>query len=386
MSYKVLFIMHMPPPIHGASMVGKYIHDSVVLNSEFECHYLNPTTAKNLEDVNRFRFGKVFGLIGLIKRIKEKVHEIQPDLVYFTANAAGMPFYKDWFIVRALKGMGCKIVVHFHNKGVATRQEHFVDNILYKKFFKGLKVIQLADTLYSDVNKYVKRDDVMICGNGVPDTQEQILRSVPDGNTNNPLNILYLSNMMQEKGVFQLLEACAKIKQKGKSFVCRFAGGWKDISENDFIQIATKLGLTVSTPSCMVKDADVVALGPQYGDDKLRCFKKANLFVFPTYYHNECFPLVLLEAMQCQLPCISTYEAAIPDIIEDGKTGFVIEKAGDGKPSIEALSDAIDRMIADRMLCYKMGLESRKKYEQKYTLSAFETKFVQSINWAIHKK
>lgn len=37
---KVLFILHMPPPVHGASMVGKYIHDSKIINNAFECHLL----------------------------------------------------------------------------------------------------------------------------------------------------------------------------------------------------------------------------------------------------------------------------------------------------------------------------------------------------------
>ena len=46
---KVLFILHMPPPVHGASMVGKYIHDSKIINNAFECHYLNLALAKDLD-------------------------------------------------------------------------------------------------------------------------------------------------------------------------------------------------------------------------------------------------------------------------------------------------------------------------------------------------
>lgn len=45
MKPKILFIMHMPPPVHGAAMVGQYIHDSELINWEFECHYINLTTA-----------------------------------------------------------------------------------------------------------------------------------------------------------------------------------------------------------------------------------------------------------------------------------------------------------------------------------------------------
>ena len=65
--------------------------------------------------------------------------------------------------------MGCKVVAHYHNKGVVTQQDRKLDNWLYRKFFCGLKVILLAETLYQDVQKYVKREDVYICPNGIPE-------------------------------------------------------------------------------------------------------------------------------------------------------------------------------------------------------------------------
>lgn len=368
---KVLFALHMPPPVHGASMVGKYIKDSKVVEEAFDCRFENIATAANLEDIGKLSFRKLTDVWGLVKRLRRAVKEHRPELVYYTPNATGMPFYKDFLVVESLKRMGCKVVVHYHNKGVATRQGRFLDNMLYKRFFKGLKVVLLADALYKDIEKYVDRENVQVCGNGVPDVSRAISRSVPQ-NATYPLNVLYLSNMMEEKGVYELLEACARLNAMRKCLVCRFVGGWKDITEEAFRDKALALGLTVSTPSSPDVNAMVQALGPKYGDEKVDCLKKANLFVFPTYYHNECFPLVLLEAMQCQLACISTREAAIPEIIDDGKTGFVIDKTADGKPSVEALTDAISTLIDDRMLCYNMGQEGRKKYEQEYTLDVFE--------------
>ena len=47
------------PPVHGAAMMGKYIHDSKLINESFDCHYINLTTAKNLEDIGHFRLGKI---------------------------------------------------------------------------------------------------------------------------------------------------------------------------------------------------------------------------------------------------------------------------------------------------------------------------------------
>jgi len=389
---KVLFIMHMPPPVHGASMVGKYIHDSELVNSKFECYYLNPTTARNLEDVNKFRFGKVFDVFGLIKRIKVKVHEVQPDMVYFTANAAGFPFYKDWLIVKTLQTslkeeaskrpdhkIG-KIVVHYHNKGVATRQDRLLDNWLYKRFFKGIKVMQLSEYLYPDIEKYVRKEDVCFCPNGIPVTcgiKNKNVENLSEDLT--PLNILYLSNMMKEKGVMDLLEACFLLKKRGVDFQCDFVGGWKDVSEDSF---------KIKVSGFKLEDY-VTAHGPKYGDEKEEYWQKADVLVFPTYYHNECFPLVLLEAMEHGVACVSTKEAAIPSIIKDPSqpsligqefkdTGLLVSRKNP-----QALADALEKLANNRKLCHDMGIAGREKFVKEYTLEVFEKKFVECIKWAM---
>ncbi len=107
--------------------------------------------------------------------------------------------------------------------------------------------------------------------------------------------------------------------------------------------------------------------GAKYGVEKDALFRNTDIFVFPTFYHNECFPLVLLEAMQYGLACISTSEAGIPDIIDNGKTGLIVPK----KDSI-ALAESIEKLINDRMLCQQMGQAGRKKYEERFTLDVFE--------------
>ena len=377
--------MHMPPPVHGASMVGKYIHDSELINSEFDCYFLNPTTAKNLEDVSKFRIGKVFDVFGLIKRIKEKVREVQPDLVYFTANATGMPFYKDFLIVSALKNTlkevasrrsdskEGQIVVHYHNKGVATRQDHILDNMLYKRFFKGLKIILLTDNLYSDIKKYVKRTDVQICENGIPDLNPTITFS-----KSSTINLFYLGNMMAEKGVWTLLYACKELMKRGVDFHCDFVGGWKDVSEKSFNDVVADLGI----------GEYVSAHGAKYGDEKEPFFEKADVMVFPTYYHNECFPLVLLEGMMHGLACVSTREAGIPGIVSgfgletkfdcnassEKATGFLVERK-----NASQLADAIERLANNQKLWMQMCVEGRKKYVEQFSLPVFEKRLTECI-------
>lgn len=167
--HKILFVLHLPPPVHGAAMIGQYIKDSQLINSEFDCRYINLTTATSLTDVGKVGIMKIVTFLKLLRTIHHEVRLFQPELVYITPNAKGGAFYKDFVVMSMLKSLGCKIVAHYHNKGVCTRQDRWLDDILYKKFFKNLKVILLGESLYQDVKKYVDKHDVYICPNGIPE-------------------------------------------------------------------------------------------------------------------------------------------------------------------------------------------------------------------------
>lgn len=54
--FKVLFIMHLPPPIHGAAMVGNFIKTSSLINQEIEALYINLATNTKLEQSGRAGF------------------------------------------------------------------------------------------------------------------------------------------------------------------------------------------------------------------------------------------------------------------------------------------------------------------------------------------
>lgn len=363
MKPKILFIMHMPPPVHGAAMVGQYIHDSKLINEKFEGHYINLTTAKNLQDIGKVGIRKLVDFVMQLRRIRKSLKAIRPDLVYVTPNACGGAFYKDYIVVQMIKRMGFQVVVHYHNKGVATRQNRFLDNFLYQRFFKGIKVILLSECLYDDVKKYVDRGDVLVCGNGIPSSAIESLVSSSPAMTSpedKVPHLLFLSNLLISKGVVVLLDSLKVLKEKGCRFVCDFVGG--ETVEMDaamFQAEVVKRGL----------EGMVVYHGRKYGKDKEAFLNAADIFVFPTFYHNECFPLVLLEAMEHGVACISTTEGGIPGIIDNGKTGFLVPKH-----DASALADKILLLLSNPDLRCNMGKAGREKFEKEFTLNVFENR------------
>lgn len=355
--YNILFIMHMPPPIHGAAMVGQYIHDSQIINETFNCYYFNLALSETLKDIGKKSIKKIPQFIKQLWRIAKIVKQTNPKICYITPNACGGAFYKDFIVTMLLKIMKQRIIIHYHNKGVSSRQDKFIDNILYLLFFRNIKVILLTETLYQDIKKYVKRENVFICPNAIPET----LKDEPSPIRNNKIpHLLFLSNLIISKGVLVLLDACKILKEKGYSFVCNVIGGeTQEMNSIQFEKEIAKRGLK----------KEVVYNGKKYGEEKSTFFKQTDIFVFPTYYYNETFGLVNLEAMEYKLPIITTDEGGIKDVVKDGENGLIAFKKDP-----QSLASCIEKLLCNKELRYKMGENGYKKLKDEFTLPKFENK------------
>lgn len=367
MKSKILFILHLPPPIHGAAMMGKYIQGSELINSSFDCYCINLATADSLSDIGHVSSKKLLRYLLLLRHIFHIVREIRPELVYITPNAGGKAFFKDFIVVQMLKSMGCKVIAHYHNKGVSTYQSKWFYNFLYKRFFTNLKVILLAENLYKDITRYVKRNDVYICPNGIPNSRKEEL----EASRNNAVpHLLFLSNLLISKGVIVLLDALKILEEKEYTFICQLVGGETgEISAVQLLEEVKKRKLN-----------DMVTyVGRKIGEEKESFLRQADIFVFPTYY--ETFGLVILEAMEYKLPVISTNEGGIPDIVKDGKNGLICEKQNP-----DSLADCIAKLLDDEELRIKMGNAGYEKFCREFTLQRFENRMLDILSQNLPQK
>ena len=81
---------------------------------------------------------------------------------------------------------------------------------IFQFIFGKAKVILLSEHLYEDVKHFVLKENIVVCPNGIPkveiDFQEKKQNEVP--------KILFLSNLLEAKGVLILLEALKKLAEK----------------------------------------------------------------------------------------------------------------------------------------------------------------------------
>ena len=359
-SKKVLFILHYPPPVHGAAMVGRYIKQSDIINNNFDCRFINSGTSVSVDEIGRGGFVKIKRYFEILAKTITTLYRHKPDLVYLTLTASGVGLYKDALIVLIIKTFSKKLVFHFHNKGVSKNPDNWFNNILYKCVLSNVEVILLSKHLYYDIAKYVSINRIHFCPNGIP--ERQVLKSNKYVKSNR-VQILFLSNLIESKGVYILLKACQLMQSKQLPFECTFIGGEGNITVEEFEKQVQSFG---------VNDC-VNYLGAKYGSEKEEAYNRSDIFVFPTYH--DCFPLVLLEAMQYSLPLISTFEGGISDIVENGKTGFLVNQQ-----DAESLALKLEVLILDSELRLKMGEAGRKRFEEKFTIEVFEQSFTNIIS------
>ena len=110
----------------------------------------------------------------------------------------------------------------------------------------------------------------------------------------------------------------------------------------------------------LVKDENIIVKGYISRDELLRLYENASIFAMPSIC--EPFGLVFLEAMAYKTPCIGTTVDAMPEIIENGKTGFLVPP-NDHKE----LADKLILLLEDENLMKRMGESSRRRVEKYFT-------------------
>ncbi len=365
---KILFITPLPPPVHGSSMVSEYIKESALLNETFDMDFVNLSTSRTMEEIGKnslslylkkmFRFLASYGL-AIWKLLFNHY-----DLCYIAITCHGVGFLKDMPFVLLCKLFGRKVVLHQHNKGMSECVDCSPYKWLMPLVYKNTKVILLSWRLYSDVEKIVKREQVLICPNGIPPITElvdcqKITTDIP--------RLLFLSNLITSKGVFTLLDACQILKNKNIDFMCDFIGGEsKEISAEIFNKAVLERQL----------ENNVHYLGRKYGKDKLMAFHNSDVFVLPTM--NDCLPLTIIEAMQNSLPVVSTDTGAVCDLVEPFVNGLIVETN-----NANDLALKLEQLINDNNLRNILGLNGKRIYEERYSLKAFEKIFINCINEAL---
>jgi glycosyltransferase involved in cell wall biosynthesis len=321
-----------------------------------------------MNDVGKINFSKIFGIFRVSKEIKKQFKEFNPDIVYFMPALAGLGLIRDFYFIKTIKKhLHGPILFHVRERITKKDWSKSSSRNLYEKIFTGNKAIVLDKCLRRDLHNSIQQKDIFVLPNAIKNkiTIKEFSKIINTRKKKKTFNILFLSNMDRAKGWPKLLKACKILKQKNINFKCNLVGAWQaNKDEKEFKNFVKANSL----------QKQVFSLGKKIREDKNEILKNSDILVFPTEYKPETFGRVIIEAMMFGLPVIANGIAAIPNIIQHKKTGFVLKENAP-----EEIADYIIK-LQDEKLREKMGKAGRKRFLKEYEIKKYSKKFESILN------
>jgi glycosyltransferase involved in cell wall biosynthesis len=283
----------------------------------------------------------------------------KPDLVYLPIAQGTLGYLRDCLFLVPSRLFGLPTVVHLHGSEFKAfyRSKGSIMKALIRYTLRNVQRVIVLDTTLVHVFDDILPDwKVEVIPNGI----EPLCLS--DGCGKEPtdkdsVTVTYLGTLKQRKGFLELLYSIPRILELAPQAKFIFAGECTDpvadSQAKNFIE------------ENRLKDC-VEFVGPVFGQDKAELLSSSDIFCFPPI-RAEGQPLVILEAMSCGLPVISSNLGAIPSLISDGETGYLV-----GPQDRNSLTDKVVELIQNPTKRIKMGRKGRERFENKFTIDRWE--------------
>ncbi len=164
-----------------------------------------------------------------------------------------------------------------------------------------------------------------------------------------PFEVICVGRLVPAKGQHILVTAIAHLVRAGRDVRLRLVGDGPD---------RVSLEQQVST---LELNKHVIFEGAVNQDRIRTLYTGADLFALASF--AEGIPVVLMEAMAMEIPCVTTFITGIPELIRHGEDGLLVAPSDE-----EGLAQAIALLMDDAEQCHRLGMAGRQRVMEKYDL------------------
>ena len=360
---KILLLGKLPPPFMGPALATKILLESELKN-RFVLLHIDTRAYDTLSELGKWKLKKLVRNFRIYRRFLKTCKVDKPDLVLVPISQATAGFLKDSLFILLGAWTGRKVIIQLRGSdfqnwlGKSSRPVRSYVRFVLKKT-EG--VIVLGNRLRNLFRDYFPDEKIYVVPNGANYPLNFRMRG------NGLVKILYLANLQASKGIEDVLDAVSLLcNRKLTKFRLDVMGTWR----------------SESTRKKCIGQVEAEALPVTFhpanaGSEKFRFYDQADIFVF-TPRAPEGHPWVIVESMAAGLPIVSTDQGAISECVLEGRNGFIVP-AGDP----EAIARRLEDLIMNSGLRERMGKESRRLYEEKFTEQKMVEQMAQTFNTVI---
>lgn len=353
---KILIVGPLPPPAGGVPTFLQILLNSRLAEKYHLIHIDTRRDKGGQEHLNKIALINFYYLARQLTAALIACIQHRPQIIHVPITS-GLSFWKGAAFILLGRLLGLKAMAHLHGG-------------YFQKFFHGKNrrtqatirwilsqasiIIVLSEVWKRFIQEEIKATaPVQVIGNTVDDMFADYLRSGRQNPppTNGHKTVLFLGQMHEFKGVFDIPKAAVLARQERPELYFVIAGP------------EHHPGVAAQLREACEKEGLVPYIqipGPIMGREKLDLFTSSYIFVLPSYAEN--FPYTVLEAMSTGLPVIATAVGALPEVLEEGVNGYLITP-GDYR----ALAEKIVLLTGDEPLHDRMAQANRVKILERFT-------------------
>ncbi|MDD3436887.1 MAG: glycosyltransferase family 4 protein [Candidatus Gastranaerophilales bacterium] len=257
-------------------------------------------------------------------------------------NASRGSFLRKIFVFNIAKIFRKKVIIHIHGAEFDlfyNKSPDLIKKLITNTLNQADLIIVLSQEWKSKITDICSNKNIKILYNPTIIKDIQHIKS-------DYVNFLFMGRLGKRKGTYDIIEAAKYIKNPNV-IINLYGDGdieeFQNLINDNNLQDKVKIRGWIS------------------GDKKEEVYGDSDILLLPSY--NEGLPMSILEAMAHGLSIISTPVGGIPEAVEDGTNGFLIQP-GDYK----ALAEKIDLLASDTSLREKMGSESYNIAKEKFDI------------------
>ena len=313
-----------------ASVVSRYYESE--LTEKYEITFLTSYR-------DGIKWQKLVKGISCYRAFAKLLRRNPPDLLHIHSSF-GPSFYRKLPLIRMAKKRGIPVVNHLHGSDLDGLYYHCgkrKQELVRKTYESCDRLVLLSNHWKEEMKKIAPRAKAEIVPNYGTFFPAMLDDDIQEAREKNK-QVLFLGMIVPGKGadVFPAVIQNVLREVKEASFVFGGIGETKELLQ----ALPEAARERVSCPGWIT------------GEEKEKAFRESAVFFFPS--RMEAFPMAVLEAMGHGLPIVATKTGGIPDIVEDGKDGFLAE-VGDEK----TMSEKIIRLLTredERRACGENSL------------------------------
>lgn len=246
--------------------------------------------------------------------------------------------------VRHIFEIGFSITVHGPDEFYDARGQYIEEKIAAADFICCISFFCRSQLM--KCSSYVHWNKLLVSRLGV---DPAVFSPKPARSPSDIFEILCVGRLTPAKGQHLLLEAVDQLKRQGRQVRLRVVGQGPD-------------GPSLRERAEQIDNSGCIVFEGAVNQDRIRAlYAMADVFCIPSV--AEGIPVVLMEAMAMEIPCVTTHITGIPELIRNGRDGLLVAPA-----DLEGLSEALARLMDDEALRERIAKSGRMRVMEQYDL------------------